>query len=251
MLNSIFTRALLFALLAWPMLTTASESARHLQAIRSEAFDVCNGVLLYFNPNIDHRGGRNPHHAEEYRQSLERLGQLVGSVRDTQLATQVRKIQTLLAELERQPASVEWRYAHWLNPTLEAHADLDNRAADLYTNAPKSPDQVSLDALSLDVARLNLLYQTRTFGGLRLFISDNSSEPFKELDGRIVEGFDAAEGAWPNSQDIISTNRRNYYFVRSSLLANGANWVQGSAAYYLGKITRSLNSLSAQQRLGN
>lgn len=248
MLNRAFNRVFLIVLLAGPMLANASESARHLQAIRSKAFDVCTSAMLYFNPNVDRRnGGRDPRHAEEYRHSLKQLRRLVDPARDTRLTAPLEIIETLLAELERLPSSDEPRYANWLNPILQAHADLDNRAAQLYATAPPSPAQESLDALSLNLARLNLLYQTRTFGALRFLLSDDSSDPFKALDRRIIDGFDKTEGLWPNHGNVISTSRRNYYFVRRSLLEHGEDWVQESAAYYLGKITRTLNSLPLTQ----
>ncbi|KFX71728.1 hypothetical protein TMS3_0107365 [Pseudomonas taeanensis MS-3] len=248
MLNRVFNRVFLIALLAGPMFVSASESARDLQAIRSKAFDVCNSAMLHFNPNVDRRdGGRDPRHAEEYRQSLKQLRGLVDPVRDTRLAAPLEIMETLLAELERLPSSDEPRYSHWLNLILQAHADLDNRAAQLYAAVPLSPAQESLDALSLNLARLDLLYQTRTFGALRFFLSDNSSDPFKALDIKIIDGFDKTEELWPNHSKVISTSRRNYYFVRRSLLEHGEDLVQESAAYYLGKITRTLNSLSLAQ----
>lgn len=247
MLYRISSHALLLVLLTWPMLAIASEAGRNLQAIRSEAFNVCNRALLYFNPNVRH-GGRDPSHAAEYRRSLKQLRGLIDSLQDTQLTAPLEIMERLLAELEHRPTSDESRYAHWLNPILQAHADLDSRADQLYGAATLAPNQALIDAISLNIAKLNLLYQTRTFGALQFFLGDdNSNDPFEELDRRIIEGFDEAEIAWPNIPDAISTSRRNYNFVRNSLLANGEHWVQASAAYYLGKTTRALNSLSAQQ----
>jgi hypothetical protein len=235
----------LFALiLLLPGLASANPDAERLQSIRSQAFSTCSSLLVHYNPN---QNDSDPRHAEDYRQALNQLQQLVTQVQDPVLIQAASDMRQRIGELERQPASDAQLYPNWINPLLEAQARLDRQAAKRYAAiAPSEPHREALHRLSLDIERLQLLYQTRTFGSLAVYVMEMDDNTFVQLDQQIREGFAVLEHDWSQQAFELSKLRRKYDFIRPRLLNHQQGWVPGGAAYYLGQVTEGLARLCAE-----
>lgn len=236
---------LLFTLvLLLPGLASASLDAERLHSIRSQAFSVCSNLLVHYNPN---QNDSDPRHAEHYRQALHQLQQLVTQEQDPLLIQAASDMHQRVGELERQPASNAQLHPTWINPLLEAQARLDRQAATRYAAiAPGEPRREALHRLSLDIERLQLLYQTRTFGSLAVYVMAMDDNTFVQLDQQILEGFAALEQDWPQQATELSKLKRKYDFIRPRLLRHELGWVPGGAAYYLGQVTDGLAKLGAE-----
>jgi len=145
----------------FPLASFAASGAEQLFKIRYQAFAISSELLLYYNPN---QGAGDPRRAEGYRRGVSRLQRLVGSG-PTVLQEAVGELQRLTEILEAQPSSADQVMLRptWINPILESQASLDRQAERLYNALPDDPRR-SQHTLQLDLARLLLLYQTRTFG---------------------------------------------------------------------------------------
>lgn len=147
-----------------------------------------------------------------------------------------------VSALEQQPASNAQLYPNWINPLLEAHANLDRLAASRYTaNPPVAPELAIRHTLTLDVARLLLLYQTRTFGSLAVYVIEVDEGTFTHLDLQIKQGFRTMEQLTPDQAVAIAKLKRKYEYIRPRLLQHEIDWVPTGAAYYLGQIIDGLN----------
>lgn len=235
---------LLFILLLLPHLAFASPNLERLQTIRSQAFSLCSNLLVYYNPNQD---GGDPKHAERYRQNLEKLQQLVVLEQDPAMNSAVAIIDKQIAELERQPRSEASLYPNWINPLLQAQAHLDQAAASRYAAAPPTePQRLVLDRLSLDIQRLLLLYETRTFGSLAVYVVDMNDNTFAQLDQSILKGFAELQRQSPQQARSLSKLKSKYDFIRPRLLQHELSWVPDSAAYYLGQVSDGLTRFDTQ-----
>jgi hypothetical protein len=236
---------LFFALmLLLPGLASANLAAERLQSIRSQAFSVCNNLLVHYNPN---QNDGDPRHAENYRQALQQLQQLVTQEQDPLLIQATRDMHQRIGGLERQPASNAYLYPMWINPILEVQARLDRHAAKRYVvTTPSDPRHQVLHRLGLDVARLQLLYQTRTFSSLAVYVMAMDDNTFPQLDQQIIQGFTTLEQDWQQHAAELSKLKRKYNFVRPRLLKHEQGWVPGSAAYYLGQVTAGLAQLDTE-----
>jgi hypothetical protein len=235
-------RQLFFVLLLLPSMASASLDAERLQAIRSQAFSVCSNLLVHYNPNQD---DHDPRYAERYRQDLLKLQQLVAQEEDPQLIQSVDSMRHSIDELERQPASNAQLYPAWINPLLKAQASLDKQAAKRYSSVAPSELRLTLHSLTLNIERLQLLYQARTFGGLVVYAVDGDDNMFNQLDQQIVQGFTELGQSWPQHSIELSRLKSKYDFVRPSLLKNEKGWVPSGAAYYLGQVSDGLVSIDA------
>lgn len=232
---------LLFALLLLPNLAFANLNAERLQSIRSQAFSVCSNLLVHYNPN---QNNSDPRHAERYHQALQQLQQLATLEQDPLLIQATSEMRQRIAELEQQPASDAALYPTWINPLLEAQARLDQQAATRYAaSAPRGPGRQLLHRLTLDIERLQLLYQTRTFGSLAVYVLEVDENTFAQLDRQILQGFATLEQDWPQQATELSKLKRKYEFIRPRLLGHELGWVPGSAAYYLGQVSDGLGKL--------
>lgn len=236
-------RLLACVLLLLPTLALANLDAERLQAIRANAFSVCSNLLVYYNPNQD---GSDPRYAERYRHDLQRLQQLVAQEGDAQLSQAAAAMGHGIDELERQPASNAQLYPAWINPLLKTQASLDQQAAKRYSAIALDEPHRVLHELSLNVERLLLLYQARTFGGLVVYVVDGDDNRFMQLDRQILQGFATLEQRWPQHAAELGKLRGKYAYVRPRLLNNEQRWVSGSAAYYLGQVTDGLASIGAR-----
>jgi hypothetical protein len=237
-------RLLLALMLLLPGLTSASLAAERLHSIRSQAFSVCSNLLVHYNPNQNDGDSR---HTENYRKALQQLQQLVTQEQDPLLIEATSDIRKRIDELELQPTSNAYLYPMWINPILEAQARLDQQAAKRYgVTTPSDPRHQVLHRLSLDIARLQLLYQTRTFSSLAVYVMEMDDNTFPQLDQQIIQGFTTLEQNWQQHAAELSKLKRKYNFVRPRLLKHEQGWVPGSAAYYLGQVTAGLAQLDTK-----
>lgn len=216
-----------------------SQASEISQTIRYQGLKVTSNLLLYFNPNVDHYERFAPAHAQRYQRSMNRLGTLVEQSGDRQLSDLYAQLHARLTRLEQAKAE-SLNHARWINAVLASQAALDLRAAELEVLSEDTFQQ-NATTLLLQLQQMNLLYQTRTFGSLQVFLQDLGDDPFITLDQRIVTSFEElSQLASPEHQDIIEAARRDYTFIRRSLLVHGEDWVQGSVAYYLSRISQGL-----------
>lgn len=236
-------RLLVCLLVLVPTLALAAPNAERLQTIRSKAFSLCSNLLVHYNPNQD---GSDPRYVERYRQDLAALQQLVTLEEDPGLLKAASDMRQRISELERQPASSAQLYPAWINPLLKAQASLDQQAAKRYASVAPSEPRLALHELSLNIERLQLLYQARTFGGLVVYVVDGDDNTFAQLDQQIQQGFSALEQSWPQHAGELGKLKGKYDYVRPRLLKNENGWVAGSAAYYLSQVADGLATLDAQ-----
>ncbi|MFA7822955.1 hypothetical protein [Aeromonas dhakensis] len=231
---------LCFALMLFPLASFANSGPEQLFKIRYQAFAISSELLLYYNP---HQGAGDPRRAEGYRRGVARLQRLVGSG-PMVLQEAASELQRLTEILEAQPSSADQVMLRptWINPILESQASLDREAERLYNALPDDPRR-SLHALQLDLARLLLLYQTRTFGSLGVYLTGTSDDSFVRLDQQITAGFDSLRSRYPSQASELDALRRKYDFIRPRLLDHSQVWVPESAFYYLDAIARRLDAL--------
>ncbi|MCY1479593.1 hypothetical protein D9M68_130330 [compost metagenome] len=231
-------RLSLILLCLLPTLACADLSARRLQDIRLQAFDLCSNLLAYYNPNQE---AADPRHAERYRQDLLTLRGLLAGQGASSLELAVAEMGEQIDGLEVVPAGQDELYAGWIIPLLKAQARLDREAAERYAAAPPSDERLLvLHRLSLDIERLLLLYQTRAFSLLGMYVMVVDDDTVPQLDAGIVRGFAELTTQWPEHAAELAALKRNYDFIRPRLLQHSRDWVPGSAAYYLGRITSRL-----------
>ncbi|MBV2132188.1 hypothetical protein KRX52_05170 [Pseudomonas sp. MAP12] len=237
-------RLLLVLLLMLPGLASASLSAQRLQDIRLEAFAACSNLLAFYNPN---QQAADPRHLERYRQGFHGVQQLLAGQGDAALEEAAAEMRSRLEELERVPAGQVELYPDRIIPLLKAHARLDHRAAELYAAAPPAEQrQLTLHRLSLDIERLLLLYQSRAFSMIGMYVLDVDDNTVPQLDGQIHQGFADLAAQWPGHSAELAKLKQNYDFIRPRLLQHDRAWVPGSAAYYLGQVTTRLAQLDAE-----
>ncbi|HZX18482.1 MAG TPA: hypothetical protein VFF22_16650 [Pseudomonas sp.] len=235
---------LLFVLLLLPHLAFASPNAERLQAIRSQAFSTCSSLLVHYNPN---QNDSDPRHAERYRQTLQQLQRLVTLEKDPLLIQYANDMREHIEKLEHQSANTPELYPTWINPLLEAQSRLDQQASVRYASAtPIEPRRKTLHQLALDIERLQLLYQTRTFGSLAVYVMPMDDTTFAQLDQQILQNFSALKQDWPEHAAELNKLLRKYDFIRPRLLKHELVWVPGSAAYYLGQVTDGLARINAE-----
>lgn len=237
-------RLLLVLLLMLPGLASASLAAQRLQDIRLQAFAACSNLLAFYNPNQDEA---DPRHLERYRQGFDGLQQLLAGQDDAALKEAAAEMRSVLEEIERVPAGQMELYPERIIPLMKAHARLEHRAAELYAAAPAAePRQLTLHRLSLDIERLLLLYQSRAFSLIGMYVLDVDDDTVPQLDGQILQGFADLKAQWPERATELSKLKQSYDFVRPRLLQHDRAWVPGSAAYYLGQVTTRLAQLDAE-----
>ncbi len=236
-------RLLVCVLLLLPALAMAGADAERLQTIRGKAFSVCSNLLVRYNPNQD---GSDPRYTDRYHQDLKTLQQLVAQEEDPQLIQAAADMGKRIEELERQPASSAALYPTWINPLLKAQASLDQQAAKRYATVAPGEPSLALHALSLNIQRLQLLYQARIFSGLIVYVVDGDENTFMQLDQQIIEGFSALEQSWPQKAAELGKLKGKYDYVRPRLLKSDKGWVTGGAAYYLSQVTDGLANLDAR-----
>lgn len=224
----------------------ATPSAERLQEIRHLAFSAASNLLVFYSPKQD---GGDPRYLERYQQDLRQLKELVALEQDDALSTAVRNMEQRIAELQRQPASSAQLFPTWINPLLEEQARLDQQLADRYAAVqPAQPIRLELHRLNLNVQRLQLLYQTRVFGTLSVYLMPVDEGTFADLDRQILQGFAESERLEPVQGPELGKLKGKYEFIRPRLLQHDQKWVPGSAAYYLGQVGDGLARLSEAQR---
>lgn len=230
----------LCALLLCPLLAIA-QTRDDLQTIRYLAFSTSSHLLLYFNANA---GTPDIRHADKYHAELQQLNALLAQSASAELQEAGTHFQARIAELEKQRDAAPQLYPIWINPVLEAQARLDGLTQKL-TNDSNAEDVSTqqLERLTLNVQRLLLYYQTRSFGSLAVYIDELKQDAPQSLDSAIRQDLSALRSSLPGHSQVISGLERKYNYVRGHLLQQDSKLVPGSAAYYLERISAESRKL--------
>lgn len=236
---------LALALMA-PGMAGAQLPGDQLHAARIQAFSLCSHLLAYYNPNQD---GIDLRYADAYRQGLQQLQRQVRQ--DPELTGIVEDMAGAIRALEAVPAEQPELYPEWLTLVLMAQAQFDQQLAEREAGSPTvAPPVASVQALRLDIERLLLLYQSRAFGLLGMYVLVVDENTVAQLDARILGGFAGlqAQGAAPDSE--LAKLQGYYSFIRPHLLEQQRGWVPGSAAYYLQQASQGLAGLLPEPAAG-
>lgn len=235
---------LLFTLLLLPHLAYATPNAEHLQTIRSLAFNACSNLLVRYNPN---QSDSNPRYTERYQQALDQLSQLVAQEKDPLLSKLASELNERIQKLEQQPANRTELYPVWINPVLESQARLDLQASVRYASAPPvEAMRQALHQLMLNVERLLLLYETRSFGSLAVYVKSMNETSFAQLDHDILQSFLTLKQRWPQHAHELDKLMSKYDYIRPHLLKHDLAPLPGGAAYYLGQVNDGLARIDSK-----
>lgn len=232
-------RLLFSLLLMLPNMAGAQLAPVQLYDIRIQAFSVCSHLLAYYNPNQD---GVDLRHADAYRERLDVLKQQVG--RDPELALIVAQMADSMAELEAVPVEQPEQYPEWLTLVLMAQAQLDQQLAERAEAAAVSAsDMTVLQELRLDIERVLLLYQSRAFGLLGMYVMVVDENTVTRLDANVLRGFGMLQEQRSEYGLELARLKGYYNFIRPHLLEQQRGWVPSSAAYYLRQASEGLAQL--------
>lgn len=217
----------------------ANDGGDQLQAVRVQGFAVVNNLMAYFNPQD---GSMDPRYRDRYRVALGKLESLLADEGPKREAFENMK--SHISELERNARDTPgYLYPHWVNPMLRGHARLDSLAAEEYQQLPREKTRELLHELNLEISRLLLIYETRTFGTLGVFVIAMEEDTITGLDQKIREGFERIGLREPVHAQALERLKDQYAFIRPRLLEHGKDWVPGITAYYMGNIAEALASL--------
>lgn len=235
----------LILLLILPVLAHAEVSPSSLQIMRYSAFSACSHLLLHYNPN---QSNVDPGTADRYRRDLQQLQTLLGLVDDPQLKQLGERLLGEVAALENTPADEIQLRPVRINPILETQAALDRLIHERYSALQNDEIILSIDLLSLDVQRLLLYYQIRTFGSLAVvYLDELKAGSPEKIDSSVISGFQRIELERPEAADLIAKLRKKYEFVRPHLIQQDLIAVPSSTVYYLSKVSDGLAKLSEQE----
>lgn len=232
-------RLMIFLLLMLPGLAHAQLSAAQLHAVRTQAFSVCSYLLAYYNPNQDAADVR---HADSYREGMQRLQQLVRW--DSNLDRLVDEMAHSIDGLEAVPPEQPELYPGLLTPALRAQAELDLELAQRAVRiSPSSAEMATMQELRLDIERSLLLYQTRAFGLLSMYVLVVDEDTVAQLDTRILQGFADVRAQHAQHRAELARLQGYYTYMRPHLFARQRAWVPSSAVYYLQQASMGLAGL--------
>ncbi|PRB81417.1 hypothetical protein [Pseudomonas sp. MYb185] len=241
-----WVRLFLVLLLMQPGLAGAKLSSTPLHDARIQAFSLCSFLLAYYNPNQD---GIDLRYADGYQQDLAWLKEQLGN--DAELGEMVEDIDIAITALEAIPADLPELYPEWLTLVLMTHARLDQRLAERNAGAGEVSAQLStVQELQLDIERLLLLYQSRAFGLLGMYVLVVDENTVAELDKRILHGFAELQSQALSADQQLAKLEGFYSFVRPHLLEQQRGWVPGSAAYYLRQTSQGLSLFLSERAAG-
>lgn len=210
-----------------------------LMAVRLQSFEVVTHLLSVHNPDL--RGLTRDEHGPSALSVYRQLPGLVPQEVAHTVAEQVNLIEGQLEALDRLPAEDEEMLASVINPILSAHHLIDQILTSLGVEGPD--DLTEIDQLSLAMAQLGLLYQTRLFMGLMVHAENHEGDVMAELDAQIMILFARLQNSRLKQQPLFRRSLRNYIFVRSAILDQQARWVPNAAQVYLNDAMRSLVDL--------
>lgn len=236
--------ASLYLLLILPIFSHAQMSPGSLQGMRSLAFSACSNLLLSFNPT---QTDVDPDVTHRYHREFQELRVMLGSADDLELRRLGDVLLAAVAELEAFPLEDSQFRPVRINHILEAQANLDRLIHERYSALQYDEFVISVDKLRLDVQRLLLYYQIRTFGSLAVYLDELRSGSPEALDSSVIVGFRRIEQERPQAAKIIANLRKKYDFVRPHLIRDDSLAVPSIAVYYLGKVSDELEGLSGQE----
>lgn len=234
-------RLLLFIFFISPGICAASMTEEKLQDIRLAGFSVCSNLLVFYNPTQTETDAR---YSEEYLRMLAKLEILTKETGDPVMQSAVRDIKNRATELTKYSHSESELYPNTLNPLLEAHARLDKEASSKLDELKSSDKRTqTLHSLQLNIEKLLLIYETRTFGSLAVYFMPMDDNTFYNLDSAILSDLNALSNQWPEHSDQISKIHTKYEYIRPRLLQHDKGWIPAGAAYYMSKISESLSEI--------
>lgn len=241
-----YLRLLLIALwLLAPAVHADERDLSRLQEIRTLGFDFATNLLLYYAPYEKYP---DPHLRQIYNDDSRRILQLSQQLQGgKQLSDSVLRIQALTRELEQQPMdAMQLSYPSWLNPILEEHARLDQTASALYAGMePPSARTRQVNALSVLMSQLLLLYQVKAYQSLSTAALEMSDQDYGVLDGRITQALAGLDpSAFPDGK--LKKLERNYGFVRTHILDATQRGAVGSVSFYLRGNIKTLSQLAGE-----
>lgn len=232
---------LLAVLLTLPGLVHADSSVERLHLIRIESFTACSYLILFLNPN---QGSVEPLYAERYKEAFRTLQVLVSSEHDPVMDAALAVMRKKTAELENQLNLDPVIFPTWLNPILVAQAQLDIEVAKQYAVTPPADAKTLLvQQLDLDLSRLLLVYQARTFGSLNVSAMNGDENPIQHLDSRINQRLEELSKLLPDQSVERGKLRRIYDYIRPSILENQRSSIPSGVAYYMEQISLGLRAL--------
>ena len=239
-------RVILLALLLLSIPARADSTVpQKVHEIRTLGFMLCSNLLVYFN-NQDPKAAFDPAAREAYRRNLRELDPLVAAVPGKPaIATALQALKTSIGELEKQPENARVLYTSSLNPVLHAQRDLDVAAGAAYLESGEIPPVVaSLHQMSLDMSRMLLLHQGKSFDNLGIHSVELDENSFNRIDQRISSTYEGLLKLAPEIRTELNEVWRDYSFVRQRLKADDKGGVSRSASLYLGKGVDMLNMLA-------
>lgn len=246
MLHRLLTVILL--LLGTQSVWAGADPSQRLQSIRSNGFLLASNLLVFYNYR-DAAAAFAPEAREAYRANLAELQREVGALPgEPQLGQALRDVEDAIVQLEKQPEDPRGHYPRWLNAVLRAHGELEKHAAALYTTANPDAGLAALNAQSVDIGRLLLLYETQAFSGLGIFIGDFHDGSLVELDARVAQRHTTLLEQQPDSAALLGRVWTDYQFVRPGLLDPARGVASRSASRYLGKSMGRLDQLASTAR---
>lgn len=223
----------------------ASADAQTLHQLRSAGFALSSNLLVYFN--FEYGRAQEAGNREKYREALRELREGASSLGEAEHG-KVYKIEEWVADLENHANEPTYPFSISLNRILEAHSQLDGLLASRYRSSAGglSRSQSELNALSMDVSRMQLLYQTFTFRTLIVYIMDSDDGTVAALNQRVEEGFSRLVLDSPEAAAQVEKARMSYVFVRERLAQLDKTWLPNSVEYYMRRVVRLLDQAAVK-----
>ncbi|WP_170800780.1 hypothetical protein [Stutzerimonas stutzeri] len=233
-------RPLLSAALALCLITPAL-AEQDLRRIRITTYEMASHLLTYNNPNLKSSLSNHGEYRSAYSEKLNELELMTMRLADPRLSLHFTDIQRRISALETFGSADCDRLASWINPILEAHAELDMTAA--AAEEEKADGQSLVSDILLRIAQINFYYQLRTFSTLSVPPLRDVTDPIATLDTEILDSFAEAERRFSACSAALVSSLKDYRFVRPGLLDNRSAWIHESVNRYTSSISSKLSPM--------
>lgn len=218
----------------------ADAATEALMVSRLESFQGMTRLLIGHNPDL--RGLARSEQSHSLQPIYQRLMSQAPAAVVGAMNAQMQVIEEQLQALEVLAVEREALVPGSINEILAAHHRIDRLLTSEMGTQPGGTGP-HIDQLSLSVAQIGLLYQTRLFNGLMVHADNPEGDVMAELDERIMADFEQLQTAGLGEQPLFQRSQRNYRFVRASLLGEQENWVPDAVEFYLSDVMRNLIAL--------